>query len=1038
MNLADYPSGFVTIVFTDIVASTKITSKLNATERSLYETQLRNPHRDRLFALLKEHSGHEIQRAGDGHMVVFASPQKAIACLTKFQNQLREDPIRIEIGDEEFVVQVRAGIHTSERTLEPESKEENGKPWVEYSGGDINLAARVSALGDGGQILLSQSAYDRAKPEVLNLNTHAWPDRYLKSFEHAPQTVHEILYQEGQQPRELGLRLFSEWYQDERNRYITRETEEEAVITCFSQGVRGNRPRFVTIHAEGGMGKTRLSVACALKMADIFEHNIHFVKLADTPANPYAVAEAIGAVLGKSGPQAQPDALCAALRHKNILLLLDNYESCAHDEVARFVTRLVTQTTGVHLLVTGRQPVGVRNIEQIVPLGGGLTYPQAQELFLERAALDGRHNHPLTVQEHEQLNRILRLVSVSPDNAESGPIPLAVELAAAWWSEKKLKEIADGLEATPLKKYMEPVPGTVPEVERHESLYRSLQWSYDLLGKIPEIGPRLQTMFALCGLFPETFDSKIVQEIGGAPDTDELLIRLHRVSMLQERGTPECTFYRLHHFAREYARQKLLKISNGSDLKSKFVAYYADLIEKHKNINDLKNHPVLDESWRNALAATQWAIKAWEAESVEKLVDSLMPFLELRGLWSEWESLYLQILEVMHNLENRRGEGVTLNNLGNAYKAQNRWREAERAYQDSLAICREFGDRVGEGTPLNNLGLVYQSQNRWQEAEKAYQGCLAICGEFGNRMGQGLTLNNLGNVYQSQNRWREAERAYQDSLAISREFGDRVKVGGTLNNLGNVYRTQNRWREAEQAFQDSLAIRREFGDRVGEGTTLNNLGLIYESQNRWQEAEKVCQDSLAIRREFGDRVGEGTTLNNLGLIYQSQNRWQEAEQAFQDSLAISREFEIKDRVAEGRNLNGLGNLYQSQNRWREAEQAFQDSIAIWREFGERVAEGLALNNLGLVYQSQIRLQEAEQAFQDSLAIKREFGDRVGEGRTLENIAALRFAQNDLVGAVNLARQAVQALSGTQAVTALEKARMTLAHLEGKMDGNEAS
>ena len=88
---------------------------------------------------------------------------------------------------------------------------------------------------------------------------------------------------------------------------------------------------------------------------------------------------------------------------------------------------------------------------------------------------------------------LLRLVSVEPEDENSGPIPLAVELAAAWRCEKELAEIADGLDKQPLHKFTGPVSeADAAEHERHKSLRRSLDWSFDLLGDVPGKGARLQ------------------------------------------------------------------------------------------------------------------------------------------------------------------------------------------------------------------------------------------------------------------------------------------------------------------------------------------------------------------------------------------------------------------------------------------------------------------------------------------------------------------------------------------------------------------
>ncbi|BCM90135.1 putative HTH-type transcriptional regulator [Abditibacteriota bacterium] len=974
MNLADYPTGFVTLVFTDIQGSTKLTSILNAREPGHYEEKLRDPHRVQLAALVQQHRGYEIQRAGDGHLWVFHTPQEAIKCMVEFQRNLQTNPIITTQDGKPFVTKVRIGIHCATGVVPVSSTDAEGKKWVEYPGEATNYASRVTGIADGGQILISEVVrQDKgAQPELANHRCHPWRHRFLKDFSNTTQTVHEVLYYADQQPREPGLRYFVGFYQHERNRYIERRAKEKEVLAHFTgKGPSKRRERLVVIHAEGGMGKTRLAVACAAQMAGAFTDGVHFVNLANIPdisvRSEVVLVEAIAEALGWGGQNINAEGLVSNLFARQLLLVLDNYESVACEAANRLVSRLAIDTLGAYVLVTGRQGAQVDDLQNPISLDGGMALPEAEKLFKDRARQAGKNTW--RDDEAAPLAEILRLVSVEPESeSESGPIPLAVELSAAWTgANRTLWQIADSLRETPLDDeggVLQPAPFAVRADDditdqRHRSLKRSFDWSFKQLATLPN-GTHLQELFVRCGLFGDSFTPEIVAAISGyqtaATDTD--LTALQRVSLLRSREDQVAHIFRFyqHRFTRAYARFKLAEHPRASDFNNKFIAHYTSLVSHCEDLNLSTNRAALDESWRNILAAARWAIETQEYFSLFSLTDVLTPFFQLRGLWSEWESLYLLLLSAIQTLNLRELEGAALNNLGNVYQAQGRVSEAEKAFQDSLAICREFGDRLGEGKTLTNLGIVYQKQGRFAEAGEVYGDSLIIKREFGDRLGEGKTLTNLGIVYRVQGRFAEAKNAFQNSLTICREFGDRITEGAVLNNLGNVYQAQGHLAEAENAFQDSLTIKREFRDRLGEGQTLNNLGGVYQAQGRFAEAENAFQDSLAIKREFRDHLGEGTTLNNLGGVYQAQGRFAEAENAFQNSLTICREF----------------------------------------------------------------------------------GNRITEGQTLDSIALLHEVQNNLAEALDFAQQAVQALENTEAIAALEKARVTLARIKQKLDGNSNS
>ena len=75
---------------------------------------------------------------GDGFFVAFASARQAIDCARAIQSALAEHR-----RTEAFVPAVRIGLHTAEANRRA----------ADYSGVGVHLAARVSALAGGGEIV---------------------------------------------------------------------------------------------------------------------------------------------------------------------------------------------------------------------------------------------------------------------------------------------------------------------------------------------------------------------------------------------------------------------------------------------------------------------------------------------------------------------------------------------------------------------------------------------------------------------------------------------------------------------------------------------------------------------------------------------------------------------------------------------------------------------------------------------------------------------------------------------------------------------
>ncbi len=126
-----------TFLFTDIVRSTNLAEALGD---EAWETLL-GWHDETLRGLFAAHHGHEVVATGDGFFVGFDTPDDAIACGVAIQRTL--DSQRREHG---FAPQVRIGIHFA-------SAQQVGS---NYRGKGVHEAARIAALAEGGEILVSQ------------------------------------------------------------------------------------------------------------------------------------------------------------------------------------------------------------------------------------------------------------------------------------------------------------------------------------------------------------------------------------------------------------------------------------------------------------------------------------------------------------------------------------------------------------------------------------------------------------------------------------------------------------------------------------------------------------------------------------------------------------------------------------------------------------------------------------------------------------------------------------------------------------------
>ncbi len=141
------PSGFVTMLFTDVEGSTELLHRLGDGYSELLDGL-----RKLLEAACTERSGHIVETRADEVFAVFEQPSTAVEAAVAMQRTLRQTS-----WDDNVLVRVRAGIHSGY----PKRAAPN------YVGMAVNTASRICSAAHGGQILASgdtQTALRGAMP----------------------------------------------------------------------------------------------------------------------------------------------------------------------------------------------------------------------------------------------------------------------------------------------------------------------------------------------------------------------------------------------------------------------------------------------------------------------------------------------------------------------------------------------------------------------------------------------------------------------------------------------------------------------------------------------------------------------------------------------------------------------------------------------------------------------------------------------------------------------------------------------------------
>ena len=163
-----------TILFTDVEGSTELTQRLgDAKARDVLRT-----HERIVRDALRVHGGLDVKTMGDGFMASFSSATRALECAIAVQrafaehNETAEEPIRVRIG-------LNAG--------EPIAEEK------ELFGTAVNLAARIAARAEGGEILASDVVRQLVAGKRFLFRDRG--EAALRGFED-PVRLYEVRWQE--------------------------------------------------------------------------------------------------------------------------------------------------------------------------------------------------------------------------------------------------------------------------------------------------------------------------------------------------------------------------------------------------------------------------------------------------------------------------------------------------------------------------------------------------------------------------------------------------------------------------------------------------------------------------------------------------------------------------------------------------------------------------------------------------------------------------------------------------------------------------
>jgi TolB-like protein/class 3 adenylate cyclase len=141
--------------------------------------------------LIADYRGRTVKLMGDGALVEFASAVDAVECAVAVQRGVAE---REAAAPEDRRIQFRIGVNIGDIIVED----------GDILGDGVNIAARLEALAEPGEICVSRTVHDHARAKVA-FGFEPMGEHRVKNIAE-PVTVYRVIPEPGPLPKVLGLR----------------------------------------------------------------------------------------------------------------------------------------------------------------------------------------------------------------------------------------------------------------------------------------------------------------------------------------------------------------------------------------------------------------------------------------------------------------------------------------------------------------------------------------------------------------------------------------------------------------------------------------------------------------------------------------------------------------------------------------------------------------------------------------------------------------------------------------------------------------
>ncbi len=682
--------------------------------------------------------------------------------------------------------------------------------------------------------------------------------------------------------------------------FFGRKIEIERITVLLSP-IAKPALRLLTLTGPGGVGKTRMSIEVAERLAGVFPGGVRYVGLADISHPrllPFALAGALNLTV-EPGINVM-DLIARALGSAPTLLVLDNYEQLLKQDVsdaiesdgrpvngAAFVRALLECAPALTCLITSRRSLCLNGEREfaISPLSvpsqhqniNNLQALDCVALYVDRAQAV-KPDFELTAGNAEHVAALCRRLE---------GLPLAIEMAAAW-----ARTVPPARMRAQLEQHLAGLSGRHQDLApRHRCLRATMEWSYNLLT------PPQQAFFTALSVFHGgwTVEAAAAICLRDGDNSQELTAAAGSLLIeLQEQSLPCCDDidgeprFRLLETLREFAWEQI-DYNSRCTLQDLHATYYQVHLNRLRILCEpsqpreaheiAKNLDMLERERENLRAALRHTFSAGDIMTGLRLAIDMDWFWKVRGFpqerteWAERAFVRSQELALPH--------GMRLSITVNSHNADT----AGLRREILRSLVRELRDRQNDPLFTEALlalsGLEEFPETRLEILEEL----LVAYTQQGNEYGVLLAMAYLAGHHTEQGDLDRSGALLE--TCIARKKNDPWGTAKLRLALADIRHWQGLVKSARHQATMSLETYREIGDKEHICAAATCLARIHIETGEHQAGRQLLDEAMtyaaSIQSSVINQINVRQEYVTLALF---ERDYSQAKASLEETLAM--------------------------------------------------------------------------------------------------------------------------------------------------------